>query len=94
MCARRRTNWFFAMTMRDDLIRSNEVLAVVQMECSTETTLVIKELECIFRTFDLIRGQPTPSFANFDDRERRNAPVREEAAYLKRHRATRGLIQA
>lgn len=55
------------MTMRDDLIRSNEVLAVVQMECSTETTLVIKELEFIFRTFDLIRGQPTPSFANFDD---------------------------
>jgi hypothetical protein len=82
------------MTMRDDLIRSNEVFAVMQMECSTETALVIKELEFIFRTLDLIKGQPTPSLANFDNGERRNAPVREVAAYLKRHRATRGLIQA
>jgi hypothetical protein len=81
------------MTMRDDLILSDEVLAVVQMECSTETTLVIKELEFIFRTFDLISGQPTPSFANFDDRERRSAPIREIAAYLKRHHTSRGLIQ-
>lgn len=84
---------FLTVFVDDDLEAPDEVLAVVQVKRATELSFMVQELEFIFRTLDLVGPQPAPSFANLQDRQRRDPPVRKEAAERERKGPTRRLLE-
>ena len=89
----RHTDRVLAVFVHDHMKLPNEVLAVVKVECSSETQLVVEELEFVLPTLDLIRGQPAPSLADLDDGQRWDPPIWQDAAELERHRPARRLIE-